>query len=246
MQPSDYTIVTVCNREPVEDYYLLKEFCKSLQSAQALVLNSNAFGKWGGLASKPKWLYAAIKSNQIKTDLILFVDCWDLFFAVHPCALPIAYQSFSADLVVSAEKNCFPDSLKQEYDQLNPDALYRYLNSGMIIGKTEAMLTCLEAMDLKNIPDDYFDPIQQINVHPNDQFFWQQIFLQQPVSIKLDYNQHLCQTLHDANEEDFIFHDHGRLIENKHTGYVPMSFHANGSGKTNLVTQKILKHLNLR
>lgn len=243
---NDYTIVTVCTHFPREPYYCLNEYIKSLQGDSVLVLDGN-YTQYAGLASKPKGLYKAIKEGLIPTKYLLFTDCFDFVFAKEPVWLYEHYLALDCPIVISAERNCFPNDLQSEYDKLkNPTGKttsFKYLNSGMIIGETEAILTCLETMDLDNVPDDHFDEQKQCMVHPNDQFLWQQIFLKQPVKIHLDYATSLCCTLHDVKLDELEFNSNG--IMNKETGIYSRSFHANGGAKTSGVLPEILKHLNL-
>lgn len=237
-------VVTVCNRTPTEYYYCLNEFFKSLKDAGCLMLGRTP-GSYNGLASKPKLLYKAIKEGQLP-DSIVFTDCWDAVFATHPQELVDIFEKVYApefDIVISAEKNCFPDDLKPEFDSLNTPTSYKYLNSGMIVGKTDAILTCLKAMDLSNVPDDHYDEEKRCMVHPNDQFLWQQVFVKQPVKIKLDSEQWMSQTLHGVAKDELNFDFQN--IFNKETGASPRHFHFNGSAKTSGLREPILKHLNL-
>lgn len=240
---SDFKIVTVCNRFPQEPYYCLNEFIKSIGKHEPLVLGTQP-GEYTGLGSKPKLLYKAIKEGLIKEKYIIFCDCWDLVFAVDPKEFFESYlRGGDEDIFISAEKNCFPSDLKDEYDKLdNFGSEYKYLNSGMIIGKTDAVLEMLEAMDLKNVPDDYRMENGDM-YHVNDQFLYQQIFLKQPVEMTLDYGQVQCNTLHGVSIDELEFDEFGVL--NLTTCCYPLSFHLNGSAKTDGLREPILKHLNL-
>lgn len=240
---SRYTILTCCNRVPTEDYYCLKSYFTSLDGETPIVLTESFGGRWGGLGSKVRWVYKAIKEGLIQTEFIIFTDCWDFVFARPPRHLFQKYLDWFPDtpIVISAEKNCFPDTLKAEYDALPKQSNYCYPNTGMIVGKTEEILKALVFMDAPNVPDDYWDGEKM--VHPNDQFEWMKIFLQQPAPMRLDQNQLLCNTLHSVSLDDLQFEQHG--IFNKETGSVPCSFHANGGAKTSGVLPPILSHLNL-
>lgn len=235
--------MTVANKRPTQPYYCFDEFFKSLQGEEITILGSTP-GEYGGLGSKPRLLYSAIKSGEIKEKYLIFCDCFDLVFATKPVELFEHFLKFNVPVVVSAEKNCFPADLKDEYDKLdNFGSPYRYLNSGMIVGETDAVLACLEEMDAKNIPNDYWSAEQNCMINPNDQFEWMKIFLKQPVKIELDYGQLLCNTLHSVKLEDLEFDEFG--IMNKECGCYPMSFHMNGSAKTDGLRKPILKHLKL-
>ncbi len=243
---SDYRVVTVTNRIPQEWYYLQKEFFQSLGEVKPLIITGggNEYGQWGGLTSKPKWLYKAIKDGHIPQKYMIFPDNWDLVFACPIDEVMEVYKACKKTVMISAETNCFPSDTKEEYDKLHNPPPYKYLNSGFIIGETEAILTCLESMDLPNVPNDYHDAEKGIDVNPNDQLLWQLEYLKQPVEIGLDCNQFLSQTLHDARIDDFDFST-DRIV-NKITGSAPCSFHFNGGAKSNLeLRNPILKHLNL-
>lgn len=239
-----FKVVTVSNQRPTAWYYLYDHFYESLRrfGVEPLTVRYNL--PWGGLSTKPKWLYRAIKDGYIKEDIMIFVDSFDLIFARSIDEMVERYQSFDTDIVCSSELNCFPDDLKVEFDKVHTPTEYKYLNSGCIVGRTEAILTCLEEMDLVNLPDDYYDTEKNCNVHPNDQFEWMKIWAKQPVSITLDYYQSLSQTLHNANINDFEFNKHG--VKNLITGAYPSTLHFNGSSKDQMeIREPILKHLNL-
>lgn len=242
---SNYTIVTVCTHRPTADYFCLDSYFKSLKGEPVLVLDRE-YTNYAGLASKPKGLMKAIKEKKIDSKYILFTDCFDFVFTDNPIWLLERYHSLDCPVIISAERNCFPDDLKEEYDKLkNPTGRttsFKYLNSGMIVGETDAILTCLEAMDLPNIPDDHWDGEKMVN--PNDQFLWQQIFLKQPVEIRLDYATSLCMPLHSVKIDELNF-DTKRKIRNEETEIFPLSLHLNGSAKTDGLREPILKHLNL-
>lgn len=239
-----YTIVTIANKIPQESYYTFHEHFKSLQGEQPLVLGV-ASGEYGGLGSKPRLLYNAIKENKITTSHIIFNDCFDLVYAVPPKELFEKYIQYKSPFVISAEKNCFPADTKEEYDKLGEDfgSPYKYLNSGMIVAEVEAMLSVLESMDAKNIPNDYWSEEKNCMINPNDQEYYQHQFLKQPVQMTLDRYQILCNTLHSVELDELDFS--GERIRNKTTGTLPCSFHLNGGAKTGPCRVPILKHLNL-
>jgi hypothetical protein len=236
-----YKVVSISSGRPDAWYYLYDEYFKSLNDTPPTVFQPV---NWGGLSTKPKILYQAIVQKQINTKYIIFCDCWDLVFAATPNEIMERYFTFGSPIVISSEKNCFPDDLKKEFDELNPPTIYKYLNSGFIVGETDAILACLEAMDLPNMQDDHYDPVKNCNVHPNDQYEWMKIFVKQPVKIRLDYGQELSQTMHDTDIEDFDLSK--TRIRNRITNSHPCVFHFNGGSKDNMTLREpILKHLNL-
>ncbi len=237
-----YKIVTVSNREPQEWYYLYSQFFKSLGNKKPLVLDSQ-FGVFNGLGTKPRWLYRAITEKIINTKYVIFTDSWDMVFSASPDEIMERYFYFNSPVVISAEKNCFPSDYKDEYDKLGCATPYKYLNSGFIVGKTDAILAILESMDLPNVPDDHTLP-DGSRFHCNDQTLFQAEFLKQPVPMVLDNYQILSQTLHDANIEDFDFSE--ERIRNKITNSYPCTWHFNGGSKDKLsLREPILKKLGL-
>lgn len=240
-----YKIVTVANRVPTEPYYTFREFFKSLNGEVPLILGTQP-GEYGGLGSKPRLLYKAIKEGKIKEKHIIFCDCFDLVFAVTPQKLFEHFIEFGVPFVISAEKNCFPGDTKDEYDKLDEFGLtaYNYVNSGMIVAETAALLAVLDSMDALNIPDDYWDEKQGCRVNPNDQLYYQKEFLKQPVRMELDRYQILCNTLHQVGRDELRF-EPPRRIYNKETHEYPCSFHFNGGAKTGGLREPILKKLNL-
>lgn len=236
-----YKVITISDRKPTAWYYLYDEYLRSLKDCPPMVITPQF---WGGLGTKPKVLYQAIKDKVIDTSHIIFTDCWDLIFTCHPDEIMESYGFFNKPIIISSEANCFPDDLKDVFDKRDSPTKYKYLNSGFICGETEAILTCLEAMDLPNLPDDHYDPVKNCNVHPNDQFEWMKMAVKFPELIDLDYEQVLSQTLHGADIEDFDLSKN--RIKNKITGSYPCTMHFNGGSKDDLkLREPILKHLNL-
>lgn len=243
MSKKNYTIVTVSSRTPHEWYYLQSHFYKSLEGHEVVVINNSQEQYWNGLATKPKWLYKWIKDGNIKTKYIQFVDSWDLVYGASPDEVMLCYYSFDSSLVISAESNCFPNDHKEAFDKLNFPSPYSYLNSGVIIGEVDALVACLEAMDLPSVADDHRRG-DGTNFHSNDQEMWQSIFLKQPVRIALDYNQAITQSLHNEKIENFLF-DKERIM-NKTTSCHPRIWHFNGGSKDDLsLRNPILNHLKL-
>ena len=115
---SDYKIVTVSSRTPHEWYYLQKEFYRSLEGYDVLTINNSKEHFWNGLATKPKWLYKAIKDGLIKSKYMQFVDNWDLVYGAKPSEIMACYHTFNSPIVISAESNCFPDTYRKEFDEM--------------------------------------------------------------------------------------------------------------------------------
>jgi hypothetical protein len=237
---SDFRVVTVCNRIPSEPYYCFQEWRKSLGNHEPLIIQA-IDTYYQGLCDKPKFVYRAIKRGLIPEKYIVFCDSWDLAFCSPISEIIARFLSMDCDLAISAERNCFPSDLKEEYDKLPATSSFKYLNSGMIVGYTDKLLEALEAMDVESVPDDYWDG--EKNIHFNDQFEYQKIMLKQPVNIKLDYDCLLSMPLHQVKIEDLDFSE--ERIRNIETNSYPCSMHMNGSSKTDGLREPILRHLKL-
>jgi len=180
------------------------------------------------------------------TKYLIFTDSWDVVWAAEPKEVIERYLSFDADIVINAERNMFPADYAEGFAKLVAPTEWRYLNSGFIVGKTESILTCLEAMDLPNVKGDHWDEVRNCQENPDDQRMWQKIFLNQPegINIQLDYYCALSQTMHEANMDVFDFSE--KRIRKKVTNSYPCVFHMNGSAKGSVeIRNPILKHLNL-
>lgn len=242
----DFIIVTISNRIPTEWYYTFpNQFLKSLSEHKPLILGQKP-GEYIGLSDKPRILYHAIKDGLINEKHIVFVDAWDVVFADNPSRAFDKYKATNTPILIGAEKNCFPDCYKPEYDKWATDynSSYKYLNSGVIIGQTDAIMTMLEAIDAPNLPIDYYDGRTGKNFHFNDQAMYMDIALRQPVPIKLDRSCLVAQNMQDVSEEEIEFCDDGK-IRNRETGENPSIIHWNGSSKDKWSRNVILKHLSL-
>ena len=131
-----FTVVTISNRTPIEDYYTYQYLQKSAGHDEVLVLGQEQ-GEYTGLSDKPRILYNAIKSGKITTKYIVFVDAWDVIFVDSISVIMEKFFSLNTQILIGAEKNCFPSNFQKEYDRLPHTSSYRYLNSGVIIGETE-------------------------------------------------------------------------------------------------------------
>ena len=181
---------------------------------------------------------------MIKEEIIIFVDAWDTVFALPLDEIIRRFLSFGADIVIGAEKNCFPSHFKKEYDRLDSNGSeYKYLNSGVIIGYKDAILEALEAMDAPNLPRDYYNPQTNTNFHFNDQAYFLDLYLRQPVVMKLDYNCLIAQNMQNVEENELDF-SHDKIMNLK-TFVHPAIFHFNGSSKDKWGREPILKHLGL-
>lgn len=222
------TVITMSSRVPdpvKEPYYHLKEFRASCErrNIQPVFLQ----GEWRGLITKPKALLAHLEREGARFDHIVFLDAWDIILCADVEEMVEKFKAFGKPIVFNTERACFP---RADFTDRFPESEspYRFLNSGFIIGETEAMVTMLRGMNLGECRDDYQKPDGSW-VGSNDQENFQSYYLEHPESIALDYGANLCQSLHLAGEDEF-FVDAPR-IRSRLTGNTPAVFHGNGGGK---------------
>lgn len=247
----DTRIVTIANHWPQQDYYCYNSLFKSIGDNELLILGTGDM-EYTGLSDKPRILYNAIKDGKITEKYIVFIDAFDVVFADTLDVVMEKFESFNSPIVIGSERNCFPSNFKKEYDRLQHTSSFKYLNSGVIVGETEAILTVLEAMDAANLPRDYHDNIKGYNHHFNDQAYYMDLFLRQPVKMKLDYECLIAQNMQDVTQEELVFFGGGSVggsfiskIKNKETNTCPSIIHWNGGSKSAGTMQPILKYLNL-
>lgn len=248
MTPS-FQIVTVTNRWPDEvAYFCHREWLKSLQrhNVQPEILGLGM--EWKGLMSKPRVLRHWLTAGFCKAGCLIVCDSWDLVFAAHPDAIVAHWEAIGRPWLIGGERSLFPAGDEARYPKCASS--HRFPNSGFIISTPGDMLKVLEHMNLDAIPDDGQDPA---NPCPNDQFYYQQAFLDQPIPMRVDtecqFVWNLC-GVDASNLELYDVHmsdgpDHKRVF-NRETHTFPTCIHFNGGSKTDGLQEPILKHLGLR
>jgi len=240
------SVVTITNRRPREPYYCFDQFFASLKrfGHEATILGWQQ--RWGGLMTKPQRLLEWLKDGNAPEKLIV-ADSWDLVFAKSPDYIYDTFLATGADLVLNAEKNCFPlGHLADKFPECGTE--FRYLNSGFIVGHRDAFVTMLEHMYKVNVPegfncDDHVDSEGRV-VHPNDQGYITLAYLDQPVKMILDHECHMAQTMCGCKMDEFDFTS-GEYVQNKVTGSFPAAFHFNGGSKTDGLLSTVLSTLGL-
>jgi|688.fasta_scaffold01587_4 hypothetical protein len=247
-------IVTVANAAPKADYYCFREMLASCRrfGHEPLILG---WGQpWGGLGNKPRLLLKSIESGQITDDHILFLDAFDTVLARPPCDIMAAYAEYDAPIVWGAERNLFPD-IGCDRDAVFPDALggFRYLNSGVCVAQTDAMLAYLQHIDAANIPDDHKSADGARDINPNDQeialkafvrqFTWTDISEKQPMCprMALDTECRIALNMHSVTPDEIDVS--GERIKVLATGAEPCIFHANGNAKDSGMLALVLAKL---
>jgi hypothetical protein len=201
---------------------------------------------WGGLGNKPRLLLKAIESGQITDDHILFLDAFDTVLARPPCDIMAAYAAYAAPIVWGAERNLFPD-IGCDRDAVFPASLggFRYLNSGVCVAETDAMLAALKCIKADEIPDDHKSADGAHDVNPNDQEIWLNAFADMSMwhipRMQLDTECRIALNMHSVSPDEM---DVSReRIRIKCSGVEPCIFHANGNAKDSGMLALVLAKL---
>jgi hypothetical protein len=226
-------IVTVANAKPAASYFCFDAMLASCRrfGHEPLILG---WGQpWGGLGNKPRLLLKAIESGQITDDHILFLDAFDTVLARPPCDIMAAYAEYDAPIVWGAERNLFPD-IGCDRDAVFPASSggFRYLNSGVCVAQTEAMLAALKRIKADEIPDDHKSADGTHDVNPNDQEIWLRAFAEWPKSMALDTGCCIALNMHGVSADDLDMT--GERIRVKGIGprVEPCVVHFNGPSKS--------------
>lgn len=164
-------------------------------------------------------------------DLVLFVDGYDVIINDNITTILERYNDMGGDVVVAAEKNCWPS--KDMVDKF-PDThtAYRYPNSGLYIGKVSS-LKSLFSEDLTNRQD--------------DQLYLQQAILRSPtdgVKVVLDVENYIFQCVAATNDAEVVVKANKQLL-NTETRCCPCILHGNGGERDKLKFENLAEALGL-
>jgi hypothetical protein len=239
-------IVTVANAKPAASYMCFDAMLASCRrfGHEPLILG---WGQpWGGLGNKPRLLLRAIESGQITDDHILFLDAFDTLLARPPCDIMAAYAEYDAPIVWGAERNLFPD-IGCDRDAVFPASSggFRYLNSGVCVAETDAMLAALKCIKADEIPDDHKSADGAHDVNPNDQEIWLNAFADMSMwhipRMALDTECRIALNMHSVSPDEMDVS--GERIRIKCSGVEPCIFHANGNAKDSGMLALVLAKL---
>lgn len=221
-------VTTISSRRPHEPYYFLDSFERSCKR-HSITPHFLQEGPWGGLGSKPKHLLRYLLREGSNFDIVCNVDSWDVIFLSSLEEIVRKYSLFDSPIVFNAERNCFPraDLAEQHPDSISP---YKYLNSGFLIGTTEAVIEMLREMKAESIPDDHRDSSGK-KIEPNDQTEFMLYYLANQTKATLDTHATIAQSLHGSDENEFTWDPHTQRLTSLVTGNQPAVLHGNGSGK---------------
>jgi GR25 family glycosyltransferase involved in LPS biosynthesis len=155
-----------------------------------------------------------------ENDLVLFVDGYDVIINDNIQTIVERYNDMGGDVVVAAEKNCWPS--KDMEGKFPPShTAYRYPNSGLYIGRAGS-LKLLFGEEITNRQD--------------DQLYLQQAILKSPemnVRVVLDVENYIFQCIASTNEAEVIVKANKQLL-NTETRCCPCILHGNGGERDKL------------
>lgn len=153
MTPDNFHIITVATDE--SKMSILK------QSAKTYGVEITNLGKgsdWTddmeGYAGLPKiGMVKEFVDGLPKDDIVLFMDAYDTFLADNPKAIKDRFLDFGVDLLFGAEETMWPEDGYLENKFEDTGTPYKYLNSGLYIGRAVAIRDFLN----QDAPDAYGD-----------------------------------------------------------------------------------------
>ena len=203
------------------------------QSCERLNIHPTVFGryrKWRKPVDKIITLKESLNNIDIKEDYILFIDSRDVLFykGLEEIEKRFTENFTNSKVIFNAETNCYPfDSLKDSYP--NPKEKYRFLNSGMMIGRRDIFVKLIN------------------EVYP----MFKKLFLEfdkkygKDNPIGLDYNCDIFQVLWDENwgrSANFDIIYNSKYIYNRLTETEPCIFHMPGPTTTDSQVWKIINN----
>lgn len=233
-------VVGVANRVPgpSEPWYHYQAWIDSLRKFDAAPSVIGLGEYFQGLICIPRHLRQWLRAGGCKCEYLIFSNCFDVLFTAHPDEVTDRWLAMhgGGDVMFNCEKALFPPS-KLGHRFPDTGSPWRYLNSGVYIGKPQSILDMLDAMWLDEICDDHpaRSPLHgsgQVNVV--DQNWFQLLYAAQPVPITLDTECEVFQCLSACTWDEFDLSKSDKVY-NKVTGTQPLVMHCNGGAKNEML-----------
>ena len=218
-------IVTVATEE-----HKMWALQKSAELYGVKVLNVGKHLDWqdsmDGLGGMPK--IAAMKKwlkSVPKDDVVLFLDAYDTFFADDPATVLDRFLGFNVDILFGAEESFWPPDpyIKQKFD-VNSNH-YKYLNSGLYIGKAGALFAFFDQGIPEEVDDQRFCQMGYLkNYESAFDIDWKRDNQRErfPYSVALDHESYVFQN-HDMSVTRL-----NNQLYNAKTNCCPCIYHGNG------------------
>lgn len=194
---------------------------------KVLGMRDDRFQRWGqNFGVKLQLYHHYLKYNKIdRSDIVLMTDAFDVVMVGSHDEIIQKFLMLQSDIVISAEVNCHPDiGLMEAQLNLYPEykGMYRFLNSGTIIGRAGAILDVFEQ--------------NPYDIDIDDQYYWTTRLLERKAfgcwdrnHIVLDVNNTIFMCMAFALD-DFVFDENYTRPRCISTNSYPSIFHFNGTG----------------
>lgn len=169
--------------------------------------------------------------NLSKYDHVLFSDVRDVVAAAPQDEVLEKYTKIGAEVLVSAELNCYPEPKYAGYfDKLHPDRRWRYPNTGGILSTYEGLKKCMDEHTRH-----WEECGGKREVHSlgwkrfgEDQLAWTVAYCEERIKYQLDLDCEIFFTMYRTIPEDYGAVYDGRVAISE-TGSHPIFFHGNGT-----------------
>lgn len=165
-----------------------------------------------GYGYRLKVIREHVLATSASEDIVIHCDAFDSIFVGHPHGIARDFLRMNAPIVFSAERNCWPDADKARLYPPSPTP-YRFLCAGGWIAYARELMTLLDVIEVRFLPDD-----------ADDQREFTKAYLGARRLIHLDHHCTIFQSLRDS-ENDIVM---GDSIRNHITGSTPKIIHGNG------------------
>jgi hypothetical protein len=175
----------------------------------------------GNFGIKLREVYNFLQRPDLNdSDIILFSDAYDVALIGRHQEIKRRYLNFQKPIVFGAEKACHPDKKRApEYNSL-PWQEFKYLNSGLFIGRVWALKRCMLEYKYKDGED--------------DQRFWTTQYLKHRELIELDHHAKLFLNCAFLDHKDIDYNKHRKVLTYTKTQTHPLLIHANVHDKSYL------------
>jgi len=174
-------------------------------------------GKKGNFGVKLREVYDFINRPTMNPDdIVLFSDAYDVYYCGDKKTILERYAALKSPIVFGAERFCWPDA-DRAYPPENLTHYFPYLNSGLFIGRVDALRECMKHYKYDDKED--------------DQRFWTNQYMDHPELIKLDHNNRIFLNCTGTDKKEILISGGDHVTFRDAT---PQLVHANSSDKTYL------------
>jgi len=210
------------------DYDKMKTLIKSCKENN-ININADGIGsKWNGNKDKPTNFIKFL--NECKDEqIVMFVDANDVIFYDNPENIKKKFLEFNKNIVVSAEKFCWPDGdISKYYPEETKNETFRYVNSGTYIGYAKDLKEMLNSYNSGNNCVKYNQQDDNIpGGFISDQRCLHKYYLENLDKIAVDHKQKIWSICSGTNRENYDIEGYNKLY-NKITNEQSCVLHTNG------------------